>query len=268
MSILYEPKGKAREYSPLACNIYDGCNHGCKYCYAPSIRYKTREDYYNVIPRRNILHELENDCKKNCSSTKQVLLTFMSDPYNKLETELRLTREALKILHKYNIPVAILTKSKSVLNDLDIIKKFGDSIQVGMTLTFDNEKDSLEWEKEASLPEERIETLKQLKQNNIKTWASFEPVIDSIQSLNMIRQTLDVVDIYKIGKINNYNGIDKTIDWNDFLNKAVNMLREAKKPFYIKHDLRVAASQVKLFGNEVLMDEFCIKPNIEKFLFD
>jgi DNA repair photolyase len=266
MSIIYEPKGKAREYSPLACNIYDGCNHGCKYCYAPSIRYKTREDYYNVSPRRNILQELENDCKKYCNTDKQVLLTFMSDPYNKLESELRLTRESLKLLYKYNIPVAILTKSRTVLNDLDIIKKFGDNIQVGMTLTFDNDKDSLEWEKEASLPCERIEILKQLKENKIKTWASFEPVIDVWQSLNMINKSLEYVDIYKIGKINNYNGIDKTIDWNDFLDIAVNTLRKNKKPFYVKHDLRIAANKIKLYGNECLMDEFCIKP--EKTLFD
>ena len=36
MSIIYEPKGKAREYSPLAVNLYRGCSHGCLYCYANS----------------------------------------------------------------------------------------------------------------------------------------------------------------------------------------------------------------------------------------
>ena len=45
MSIIYQPKGKAREYSPLAANLYLGCNHGCKYCYAPSIRFQTRQDF-------------------------------------------------------------------------------------------------------------------------------------------------------------------------------------------------------------------------------
>ena len=34
MSVIYEPKGKAREYSPLALNLYLECQHGCKYCYA------------------------------------------------------------------------------------------------------------------------------------------------------------------------------------------------------------------------------------------
>ena len=58
MSVIYTPKGKAREYSPYACNIYIGCNHGCKYCYAPSIRFTTREKYLVPVPRR----EHESTC--------------------------------------------------------------------------------------------------------------------------------------------------------------------------------------------------------------
>jgi DNA repair photolyase len=261
--VVYEPTGKAREYSPLAFNIYIGCNHGCKYCYAPSIKFTTREKYLKPEPRKNILRDFELDCKQMYNSVNQVQFCFMTDPYNSLETELRLTRECLKIALKYKVPISILTKSKTILNDLDIIKRFGRNIKIGFTLTFDNEKDSLEWEPQASLPEERIETLKILKENNITTWASFEPVIIPEQSINTIYKTLDYVDIYKIGKINNFQGIDKTIDWNSFLNKSVNILRNKNKQFYIKHDLRLSANQVKLYGNEVLMDEFNLGKWIE-----
>jgi len=265
MSIIYQPTNKAREYSPLACNLYLGCNHGCAYCFAPAINYKKREDYLTINPRRNVIQELEKDCKRYVNSNEQVLLSFMSDPYNSLEKELRLTREALKLFKKYQIPTAILTKSKDVLNDMDIIKKFVENIQIGMTLTFDNDKDSLKWEPGASLPDERIRALKTLKQNNIKTWASFEPVIIPEQSISMIERSLEWIDIYKVGKINNYQGLDKNIDWNDFLDKTVKILRKAKKPFYVKIDLRQAANKIKLFGNECLPDEFCIKPNWGNF---
>ena len=256
MSIIYEPTGKAREYSPLAVNLYTGCNHGCKYCYAPSIRRMDRSKYLSPEPRRNILQELEKDCKKYYGTDKTVQFCFMTDPYNSRELELRITREALKMCLKYKIPVSILTKSKNVLNDIDVIKKFGEHIKVGFTLTFDNDKDSLEWEPEASLPNDRMKTLKTLKENNIKTWASLEPVLSIKQSLNMIKKSLDIVDIYKIGKLNNYKGLDKTIDWVYFLSEVVEILRGAKKPFYVKKDLRNAAPEVKLYGNEVLMDEF------------
>ena len=259
MSVIYTPRGKAREYSPYACNIYIGCNHGCKYCFAPSIRYTSREEYLKVVPRRNILRDFERDCKKLNNFDSQVLFCFMSDPYNELESELRLTRQCLEIALKYKIPISILTKSKTVLSDIDVIEKFGQNIKIGFTLTFDNEKDSLEWEPGASLPSERLESLKILKENDITTWASFEPVIDIRQSLNMIEKSLDYVDVYKIGKLNNYNGLDKAVNWSRFLNDAVILLRESDKPFYVKKDLRQAANDIKLYGNEVLQDEFNLK---------
>lgn len=256
MSVIYSPKGKAREYSPYACNIYLGCNHGCKYCYAPSISFQKREDYLIPVPRRNILRNFENDCKNLKNFDSQVQFCFMSDPYNSLESELRLTRKCLEIALRYKIPISILTKSKTVLNDLDIFKNFGENIKIGFTLTFDNPSDSIKWEPQASLPDERIESLKILSKNKIKTWASFEPVIEPDQSINIMQKSIDYIDIYKVGKLNNYKGLDKNINWTDFLERVVFILRENKKRFYIKKDLREVAKSIKLYGNEILPDEF------------
>jgi len=255
MSIIYEPSGKAREYAALACNCYTGCNHACKYCYAPAIRRMTREEYKNPIPRRNILNEFEKDCRQYYWTESAVLFCFMTDPYNSAESELRITREALKLCLKYQIPVKILTKSKTVLNDIDIIKKFGPHITVGMTLTFDNNIDSLSWEPGASLPFERIETLKTLYNSGVHTWASFEPVINPLQSVNMLMKVIDYVEHYKIGKLNNYKGLDKKIDWPVFLKNVIDILR-GKKPFYIKKDLQENAPQILLYGNEIQADMF------------
>ena len=124
MSVIYSPKGKAREYSPYACNIYLGCNHGCKYCYAPSIRFTKRENYLIPEPRRNILKEFEEDCKKLNNFDSQVLFCFMTDPYNSKEKELGLTRQCLEIALNYKIPISILTKSNLVLRDIDLFKNF------------------------------------------------------------------------------------------------------------------------------------------------
>ena len=263
MSVIYEPSGKAREYAPLACNIYNGCNHGCLYCYAPAIKRMRREDYHDVGLRRNILSDFSKDCKKHYGTSKNMLFCFMTDPYNALEKELRITREFLKIALKHKIPVSILTKSKEVLNDIDVIKKFGPHIKIGMTLTFDNEKDSKQWEPEASLPNERIETLRSLKEKNITTWASFEPVIDPKQSISMIKKSLQFVDMYKVGKLNNYKGIDKSIDWADFLHQSIDILRNEGKQFYIKKDLRVSAPSVRLYGNEVTHDDLSVPSFVE-----
>jgi DNA repair photolyase len=255
MNIIYEPSGKAREYADLACNLYTGCNHACLYCYAPAIRRMTREEYRNPIPRRNILADFKKDCRKYCRTESAVLFCFMTDPYNSAESELKITREALKLCLKYQIPVKILTKSKTVLNDLDVIKKFGSHITVGMTLTMDNDIDSLIWEPGASLPHERIETLKALHDAGIHTWASFEPVLDPVQSINMIGKVMDYVDHFKIGKLNNYKDMDKKINWTNFLQQVTEILRN-KKPFYAKKDLRENAPSIVLYENEIQSDIF------------
>lgn len=258
MSIIYTPKGKAREYSPLAANFYDGCDHGCLYCYAPGIKRQTRETYSeNVCARRDIVHQLERDCKNFAYSRQQVLFNFMGDPYCKANDKYKITRAALERFLESKIPVAILTKGGTrALQDIDIIKRFKEHIKVGATLTFYNKEKSTEWEPGAASPEDRIAMLKQFHDAGIKTWASFEPVIDPIESLKLIDSTIDYVDEYKIGKINNYKGLDKTIDWTHFLKCVVEKLRSAEKPFYIKYDLRQAAPTIKLYGNEMNYDEF------------
>lgn len=256
MTMIYTPRGKAREYSPLALNLYLGCTHACKYCYAPGCMQKTREAYYaKPAPRSKVIEGLKKELSKQVPK-EQILMSFIGDPYTDATDDNSITREALEILADSHAPVAILTKAgKKCLKDLDVFKRFGEHIQIGATLTFDNEKDSLEWEPGAALPEDRLETLRILHENGVRTFASFEPVIIPAQSLSLMSDGLDYIDVYKIGKINNYGGIDKKIDWTKFLNETVDLLRGAGKQFYIKHDLRLAAPSIRLYGNEVLQDE-------------
>ena len=102
-----------------------------------------------------------------------------------------------------------------------------------------------------------MDVLKELHKKGIRTFASFEPVIDPEESLKLIKQTIkdNSVDTYKIGKLNNYMDIDKGIDWTDFLERCLAILRPTGKRIYIKYDLRQAASSIKLYGNEMLPDE-------------
>lgn len=258
-NVIYEPKGKAREYSPLALNIYLECTHGCEYCYAPRCMQRKRENYFKKPePRKNIIENLKSQLEREAPK-KQVLLSFIGDPYCETEDNNRATRECLELLLEHRVPVAILTKGgERCLKDLELFKKFGEHIMIGATLTFDNFKDSSKWEPGAASPGERLEVLKKLHQNGIKTFASFEPVVVPAQSLSLMKQGLDAIDVYKVGKLNNYKCLDKEIDWKDFLVKALDLLRGAEKDFYIKHDLRTACAGVKLYGNEVLPDEHSV----------
>jgi len=72
----------------------------------------------------------------------------------------------------------------------------------------------------------------------IPTWVSLEPVIDPIQSLEIIRTTHDYVDVFKVGKWNHDKEASK-INWPKFAKDAVNLLNELGAQYYIKKDLAI-----------------------------
>ena len=253
MSIIYEPTGKAREYSPLALNIYNGCDHDCSYCYCKRMQYI--DFTTNVQPRQNLIENLSKELNRTQYSN-QVLLCFTGDLYCKANDTFKETRSVLMKLWLKNIPVAILSKGgKRILQDLDIIKKFK-CIKVGATLTCDNNQDSIKYEPGAALPSERLETLKILHQNGIKTWISIEPVLFPKQSLNLIEQCLDFVDQFKVGKLNH---IQNSTDWHKFLINSVTLLRKNNKQFYIKDDLAKFSNGFKLEQHETNPDYLFLK---------
>lgn len=234
--MIYQPSGKAREYSPLAVNLYKGCGHGCAYCYVPNVIKITRDEFDNrvEVSKRGIA-DLEKSAKQYAGTDKQVLMSFTTDPYNDLNNEMKLTREALKIFLKYKIPVAILSKGgKKVLQDMDIIKQFGKHIKVGASLTLIDPVESKKWERNAALPEERIEMLQTFHLAGIRTWVSFEPVIDPIQTLKLIDITESFVDEFQVGRLNH---VKSSVNWKEFLRTAVAKLQFYEKEFYIKQEL-------------------------------
>lgn len=259
MSVIYTPKGKAREYSPKALNLYMGCSHECKYCYAPNCIRKDKNDYFCIpAPRKNIVQQLEKQLQSE-KINSQVMLSFVGDCYCDSTDDNQVTRDVLKVLLKNKVPVSILTKNpRKALRDIDIIKKFGKHIQVGTTLTFIKNKDSREWEPGAPLPKNRVDAMQEIHNNGVKTFASFEPVIIPEQSLSLMRYTskYNIIDVYKIGKLNNYYGLDKKIDWESFLCQAVEIMRENNNCFYIKKDLAYYDKKSILNEKEIESDYY------------
>lgn len=252
---IYEPTGRAREYSPLALNYFKGCDHGCKYCYVQPMmkRFNSNYDHSKVSCDLN-LSELEKSIKSLSKEDrqKQVLLSFTGDPY--CNAEKGETRQILEVLLKYQIHVAILTKNpEKAIKDIDIFKKF-DHFKIGTTLVFADEAKQKEWEPGAISSQRRIVALEYFSSNSITTWASFEPVVVPEESLTMIGNVLQFIDHIKVGKLNNYKGLDKNINWSKFLFDAVYVLRQSNVKFYIKKDLAVFNTGVYLSGNETNED--------------
>lgn len=206
---IYNPSGKAGEYSYWACNFYTGCSNDCDYCYC---KRGVMSHVWSNVPKlkkcfkdkKHAIEVFERELMQNLPALQEhgLFFTFTSDPM--LDNTIELTKSACSRCVRNNIPIKILTKKAEFAEDfIDLLehdKKYARSADwvklyaIGFTLTG---HDKLE--PSASTNAERIEAMKKLNKAGFKTWASIEPIVDLKASLSCIEQTLGFCDLYKVG---------------------------------------------------------------------
>lgn len=236
-SYIYAPRGQAGEYAPLAANPYRGCGHKCAYCYVPLVLKMKREEFdAGAEPRPDFLKNVTKDAVKyqTLGLTGQVMLSFTTDPYHPTDTTL--TRKTLETLIEHGLAFCTLTKGgKRALRDLDLFRPNRDAF--ASTLTSLDDSFSLKWERGATLPKERMDTLKAFHDAGIFTWVSLEPTLDTASSLAIIEHTYEFVDLYKIGRAN-YLPMTYTTDWEEYTHRILEIVNRFGVKHYIKHDLQ------------------------------
>lgn len=231
MQTIYEPKGKAKEYGELALNIYTGCTHACTYCYAPNILRRDRSDFHvNVNPRENILEETKKRLSKGDIKGKEIFLCFTCDPFpNGIDSSV--TYETIKVIKESGNHVAILTKGNI---DIDMLFSLLDcNDRFGVTLSCSNEI-AKKQEPNAASVIDRIFYIRMAKLRGIKTFVSFEPVLQPSFIYQMIENEKSI-DEYRIGKLN-YNA--SYIDWKEFGKTCEHLCKTHRKKYLIKEGLR------------------------------
>ncbi len=240
MSIIYTPKGEAEEYSRLALNIYKGCTHHCLYCYVSEYTHTDPEEYYSTPnPKKDVLSKIEKDAKKlsGQKNIPDIHLSFMGDVYQPAEMELGLTRQAIQILIKYDLPFTILTKGGTrAIRDFDLLENY-ERASFGSTIIFTSQADADHWEPEAPPLTDRINAFQEAKMRGIRTWVSLEPVIDPNQALELIEYFHPFVDHWKVGKLNHHPDIEKKVDWLKFRADVTALLDKVGADYMLKSSL-------------------------------
>ena len=158
-------------------NPYVGCTHACRYCYATFMKRFTghTEPWGSFVDVKiNAPEVLRRQLKR--IKRGNIIISSVTDAYQPAEVKYKITRKCLEALAPYQFPVSILTKSSLVLRDIDIISKFRD-IEVGLTITTDDDKMRKIFEPEAPPVAARIEALKKLHKAGINTYVFIGPML-------------------------------------------------------------------------------------------
>lgn len=193
-------------------NLYRGCTHGCIYCDARSTCYQMQHAFEDVEVKKNgpeLLEQALRRKRKRC----MIGTGAMSDPYQPLEKELRLTRRCLELIDEYGFGLAIQTKSDLILRDLDLLKSISRKTKcvVQITLTTSDEDLCRILEPGVCTTKRRIEVLRILKEEGISTLVWMTPILPFLNDTKEnIEEILDACAREKVYGIMNF-GIGLTL---------------------------------------------------------
>ena len=175
-------------------NPYRGCEHGCAYCFArpshaylelsPGLDFETR-----IFYKEDAAQVLERELSAPGYRPEKLGLGFNTDAYQPIERRLRVTRSLLEVLHRFRHPVLVITKSTSVLRDLDLLRPMARArlAEVVVSVTTLDPWLARTLEPRAAAPAARLGLVRTLAQEGIPVRVSLAPVIPFLNDREMER---------------------------------------------------------------------------------
>jgi len=170
-------------------NSYQGCEHGCIYCYARNTHefwgYSAGLDFERrILVKKDAPKLLEAFIKRKSWEAYPIVMSGNTDCYQPAERKFEITRKCLEVFLKYKHPVGIITKNALMLRDLDLLKALAKDnlIAVNISITSLSEETRRILEPRTATIKKRLETVKILSENGIPVNVMIAPIIPSINS--------------------------------------------------------------------------------------
>jgi len=172
-----------------SANPYQGCEHGCVYCYA-----RNSHEYWgfnagldferNILVKKNAPELLETFLRKKSWLGDTIVFSGNTDCYQPIERKLEITRACLEVFQKWKHPVGIITKNALVLRDLDILADMAKDrlVVVNMTITSLQEETRRLLEPRTSSIQNRLKAIEVLSNNGIPVNVMLAPIIPTLNS--------------------------------------------------------------------------------------
>jgi DNA repair photolyase len=175
-------------------NPYQGCEHGCVYCYArnthPYWGYSAGLDFEKeILVKHDAPKLLKARFRSKNWKASPIMLSGNTDCYQPAERKYRITRQLLEVFWDFRHPVGVITKNKLILRDLDILKQLAahNLVRVAISLTtLDRELQHI-LEPRTSTPEGRLKAIKELSEAGIPVSVMAGPIIPGLNEHEILQ---------------------------------------------------------------------------------
>jgi DNA repair photolyase len=174
-------------WNMYSANPYQGCEHGCIYCYA-----RNTHEYYGfsagldfeskIIVKKNAPVLLEQFILHPKWHAVPIMLSGNTDCYQPQEKKMELTRGMLKVLARYRHPVGIITKNGLITRDLDLLKDLASDnlVNVMLSITTLNEELRRQMEPRTASGIKRLKTVETLSAAGVPVGVMMAPIIPGL----------------------------------------------------------------------------------------
>ena len=178
-------------------NPYQGCEHGCVYCYArPSHSYLDLSpglDFESkIFYKPDAAARLAEEWEKPSYRCKPITIGANTDPYQPAERTTRVTRELLELFLAHSHPVSIITKGTLITRDLDLLEALARRRLCSVAISLPTMKRELKRVMEPRVPsaDARLRAMEQLAAAGVPVSVLFAPVIPALND-DEIEQVLE-----------------------------------------------------------------------------
>lgn len=174
---------------PYSMNPYQGCEHGCIYCYARNTHqywgFSAGLDFERkIIVKKNAPELLAQQLQKKNWKPDAIMLSGNTDCYQPIERKLKITRKILEVLLEYRHPVGIITKNSLILRDLDLLTEMASMrlAKVSLSITTLDEKLRLAMEPRTATGKQRLKAIEKLAAAGIPVNVMIAPIIPGLNN--------------------------------------------------------------------------------------
>lgn len=176
-----------------SANPYRGCIHSCSYCYArPTHEYLdlgAGTDFdTKIVVKRNAAELLREAFDKKSWQGERVMFSGVTDCYQPIERELRITRACLEVCLEYRNPVSVISKSALVERDLDLFVALAREARfhIAVSLAFTDNAMSRQLEPWAASPDRRFKLIETLAAAGLPVSVVVAPVIPGVNDTQLV----------------------------------------------------------------------------------